>query len=340
MASMIHVKLDNSLGAAYVGNIVSAILYGVTNVQTYQYYKQARRDPLVVKIVVAVLWVLNTLHLAFICHAIYSYAVTNFANPLAILHPTWSIMASVEVTGLSDLTVRAMFCRRVWALSNHNWILTSALLLIALLCYATSTVFAVEGLNIGFLEWPRISWVLYTSFASGVVADLLLTTTLCTLLKRQRNGMIRTDSLLRVLIAYTINTGAITSLCSICCLAIYANTPPDSFEYFAFYSVLPTLLLNALLGTLNARKTLREDILGDGAHLNATAYPLGDTDTTYEQAHTTRQIRSSVLTTSTGPCPQRPYRQVLVETAQNELRMELTRCPKSTNNSPMAVSMV
>ncbi|KAI0921867.1 hypothetical protein AcV7_007997 [Taiwanofungus camphoratus] len=92
---------------------------------------------------------------------------------------------------------------------------------------------------------------------AAAFADVLIATSLCVLLRRCRTGFSRTDSVVRTLIVYSVNTGALTSLCAIASLVTYA-VMPDSYVFLAIYFVLPELLLNSLLATLNARSSLRE----------------------------------------------------------------------------------
>ncbi|TFY69339.1 hypothetical protein EVJ58_g478 [Rhodofomes roseus] len=78
---------------------------------------------------------------------------------------------------------------------------------------------------------------------------------------------------MRLLIAYSIETGALTSACTLACLitvnltasrflcllsagAQYA-TRPHTFAYVSLYLLLTKFSLNALLATLNARRGLR-----------------------------------------------------------------------------------
>ncbi|RPD65458.1 hypothetical protein L226DRAFT_530957 [Lentinus tigrinus ALCF2SS1-7] len=255
---MTGLALDDTLGAAFLGTIATSCLYGITIVQTYIYYKRNESDPAYLKLLVFFLWVLDSLHLALITHSVYFYAVTNFSNLLELTIPTWSILSQIVVTGVSDGTVRGIFCQRVWKLSNRNWMLCLAIAVSSLVVFSGSIAFAVKGFSIAsFANLSEISDILYVSLGSGVVADVLIAVSMCVLLAKRRTGFSRTDSMVRVLIMYSINTGALTSICAMLCLLTYANMP-NNFVFIAFYFVLPKLFLNSLLATLNARRPLRE----------------------------------------------------------------------------------
>ncbi|GJE98226.1 hypothetical protein PsYK624_144510 [Phanerochaete sordida] len=255
--------LDNTLGAAYIGNILAAVFFGFTNVQMYIFFTHFN-DGVVLRSLVSFLWVLDSLHLALICHTIYFYAVTNFANPLAMLDVTKTIMAHVIVTGISDVTVRGIFAYRVWLVSQGKRLLLIAIIVPSLLCFACSIAFPIRGLQIGtYAGFAHISWILYTAFITGVIADTTIALSLCYFLAKRRTGVRRTDSIVRILMIYSVNTGVLTSLCAICVLVTYA-VMPSNFVFIAFYFVLPKLFLNSLLGTLNARERLRGFAKGSG----------------------------------------------------------------------------
>ncbi|KAF7416322.1 hypothetical protein PC9H_002587 [Pleurotus ostreatus] len=84
-----ELRLDNTLGALFLGNIGAAIFYGITSVQTYIYFKNCSRDSLSLRNSIWFLWVLDTVHLAFITHALYLYCVSNFANPAFLQGSIW-----------------------------------------------------------------------------------------------------------------------------------------------------------------------------------------------------------------------------------------------------------
>ncbi|EIW55740.1 uncharacterized protein TRAVEDRAFT_73541 [Trametes versicolor FP-101664 SS1] len=287
--AMAQLSLDDTLGAAFLGNIAAACLYGGTVVQTYIYYGRNGGDRLYLKLLVFFLWLVP---LSRPCRPsaefIYYYAVKDFSNPLALEIPIWSIMAQVVVTGVSDLIVRSIFCDRVWKCTpisfglfagmRNPWESICTVLIAAKfedddIPHWGSLAFAIKGLSLAsFADLFEVSTILYISLGSGVLADVLIAASMCVLLAQRRTGFSRTDSIVRVLTMYSINTGALTSLCALLCLVSYA-TMPTNFVFIAFYFVLPKLFLNSLLATLNARRPLRE------ADPSMVSIPLATTST-------------------------------------------------------------
>ncbi|KAI0929141.1 hypothetical protein AcV5_006483 [Taiwanofungus camphoratus] len=127
--------LGETLGAILLGNIVAAIFYGITNMQTYIYYVRNRGDPLALKSLVFILWLLDSVHLAFITHTVYTYTITDFGDPLAITKPIWSVIAQVLVTCLSDMLIRGFFCHWVWKLSFRSRFIVAPIAASSLLAF-------------------------------------------------------------------------------------------------------------------------------------------------------------------------------------------------------------
>ncbi|KAJ3018782.1 hypothetical protein NUW54_g252 [Trametes sanguinea] len=79
-------------------------------------------------------------------------------------------------------------------------------------------------------EWP--SWMTSAAFAAAVAIDILLAATLVVTLHKSRTGFKRTDSLIDLLIVYTINTGLVTGVFGVLSL-IFALVWPDSLIWSA-----------------------------------------------------------------------------------------------------------
>ncbi|OBZ66978.1 hypothetical protein A0H81_13061 [Grifola frondosa] len=108
-----------------------------------------------------------------------------------------------------------------------------------------------------YFELAKISWILYLSFATALTADFIIAVSLCWLLGRHRTGFQRTDSIIWVLILYSVNTCVLMTIFAFCCLITFIKMP-DNFVYIAFYFAMPKLFLNFLLATLNMRKHVHE----------------------------------------------------------------------------------
>ncbi|KIM76828.1 hypothetical protein PILCRDRAFT_826034 [Piloderma croceum F 1598] len=251
-------QIQLSLGAIYLGNLAAAIFYGVTCVQTFTYYQLFERDRLTLKLAVFFLWILDTLQMAMVSYTVYIYAVSDWNNPVDLGVPLWTFWAQVLITTISDFVIRCIYGTRIWILGNKNVYLTTAIVLSTLFVVAITFTLVIKSLLITSDAYlnpsPRL---LYLSLGSSAVADIIIASTLCVLLFRNRTHIRKTNSLLNTLILYTICTGMLTGLYTIVLIVVYASLPKHAI-FSALFASFSKMYFNALLASLNARHKLRE----------------------------------------------------------------------------------
>jgi len=222
------------------------------------------------------LWFLDSLHIAFITHASYFYMVSNFGNFGALIAPTWSSLVSIYLALFSDTIIRSIFGRRVWLMTGRNKVLVACIATTSLTAFAMGFAFATRAfVLVTFGNFAKISYFMYSTFGSAIAADILIAGSLCKSLSRSRTGFKKTDTVVNLLIMYTINTSLLTTVCYSACFITYAIWP-NKFIYVGIYFSLPKLYLNSLLATLNSREALAEKISGVSnttMDLASTNYP-------------------------------------------------------------------
>ncbi|KAF8964200.1 hypothetical protein BDZ97DRAFT_916976 [Flammula alnicola] len=265
-------SLDTTYGAAFVGLVGSAVLYGVTLLQTFLYYKQYPNDSWLTKAIVFLLWVLDTTHLILCTIAIYSYLVTNFNNPSALGRSTWSMNLQTDCNGLIGLIVECFFARRVWRMSG-NVIITGVIVILACIHFGLGVFFTVKGfILVEVTRFPTLIWVTSTGLGSAAAADIIIAISLCYYLTKSRTGFARTDSLISTLIVYSLTTGLITSVIAFICVVTFA-TMPTNFVWLGFFWLIGKCYVNSLLAALNSRDSLREQVAPrEGTFLQLTPF--------------------------------------------------------------------
>ncbi|ESK91090.1 hypothetical protein Moror_9590 [Moniliophthora roreri MCA 2997] len=249
---------DNTLGALLVGGLVAMALWGITCVQTFNYFDQSsRRDKPQFKLLASISRFLDTFDTVLNCHILYFYLVSNYINPLAIMVPIWSVIIHVAVTSVSNFIIRSLFARRAYRLGKNIpstiWIVAVSLTDLVVGLLITIKAFGIST----YLELDTLSSLMYLNFAAGTTSDLSVALVLCYLLWKSKTGFTRTDSLIKMLMAYTINTGLIVAIDAALGMICYA-VMPNNFIFLGFYLLLSKLYLNSYLASLNARDSLRE----------------------------------------------------------------------------------
>ncbi|KAF9565669.1 hypothetical protein CPC08DRAFT_152541 [Agrocybe pediades] len=265
-------SLDNTYGAAFLGLIGSAVLYGVTVLQTYLYYRQYPNDSRWTKFLVFFLWLLDTAHLILCTIAIYTYLVTNFANPSALGRSIWSMNLQTDCNGLIGLIVECFFARRVWRLSR-NVVLTAIIVVLSCIHFGLGVLFTVEGfVLVEVSKFPKLIWVTSTGLGSAAASDVIIAISLCYYLTKSRTGFARTDSLITTLIIYSLTTGLITSIIAFICVVTFAIMPTN-YIWLGFFWLIGKCYVNSLLAALNSREALREQVAPkEGTFLQLTPF--------------------------------------------------------------------
>ncbi|KAI0833766.1 hypothetical protein BC628DRAFT_1414506 [Trametes gibbosa] len=207
-------SLNNTFGAILLGTCIGLILYGLTGHQTYRYFRLYPNDALVLKVLVAILMSLRLLPvvtgtLMFVCHSFYVrrvYLVGGLYRPLVVLV---ILLMFGELGFVTALTTQA----------------------------SIQPVFAT---------WGHLTRLVSGGFGCALGADLVLASALIYILQRSRTGFKSTDSMIDILIVYTINTGLLTGFFSVLSL-IFAIVEPNNFIYIALNMVLTRSYANSVL---------------------------------------------------------------------------------------------
>ncbi|KAI6135357.1 hypothetical protein EV401DRAFT_1899791, partial [Pisolithus croceorrhizus] len=88
--------VSGGFGPTLIGGLISAMLYGITTLQTYAYYMHCPEDPSITKLIVATIWTLDTLHVSFTCHVLYYYLITNYGNLASLDYIVWFICLHIR----------------------------------------------------------------------------------------------------------------------------------------------------------------------------------------------------------------------------------------------------
>ncbi|KAA1470135.1 hypothetical protein DENSPDRAFT_835858 [Dentipellis sp. KUC8613] len=259
-------ELDSTLGAALLGVFISAALYGVLSLQSWSYFRYYNRDPLSTRILVGLVWLCETTHQVLISHAVYSYTVTNYANPTFLEQLIWSATVEIIFHGLAAILVQGFFTLRIYHLSNQKIMLAAPAGAFAIGQLVVTIIYAVKAIRTDtFSELDGLRhWTLALSIVT-LAANVAIATTLCILLHRSRTTFRKSDSLINKLIIYTINTGFVTSLDALIALVTVASMP-NNFVYMVFFFSMGRLYSNSLVATLNTRKKLRAEASTSGGH--------------------------------------------------------------------------
>ncbi|KAF7289012.1 hypothetical protein HMN09_01348900 [Mycena chlorophos] len=254
-----YISLNGTLGAYLVGVLCSVMLFGVVTNQYYLYMGRFPADGQGLKILVASVWFCELAHVICITHSLYGLVLTDFGQPQLITSIPVSITISAVFNAIVAMCVQGYFAFRIYRLSKSlfipfvSWILS-------LLFLASSSAICVIGMeNIPLAAFEKQwGWLLDTTWFIAAINDMLIAVTLVVLFHQwhQRDTENWNVALIDKLIAWTIETGIITSAAGVLNLLCFAFMK-SNFVWIAWYVITARLYSNSFLANLNSRETLR-----------------------------------------------------------------------------------
>ncbi|RDX44033.1 hypothetical protein OH76DRAFT_1487458 [Lentinus brumalis] len=258
--------LDNTYGALLIGTAVGLVIYGMTVLQTYEYFRLYPNDRPVIVWMVIVILALETFHTIQTVEACYWHLVSDYWSPVSLLQGHWSTRLMVPTTGLMVLVCQSFYARRVWYVGPQCRYIVGVVACIMFVILGFVIATTVESFRLSLHDFQHFSWLASVIVGLAAAGDAILTVTLITLLLRRRTGFIQTDSTIDIIIVYTVNTGLLSLVFAICTF-IFAIVLPGNLIYIGFSIVNVKLYANCVLAVLNSRRALSTRILEGGLEI-------------------------------------------------------------------------
>jgi len=243
------------------------------------------------KIMVIVVWILDTVHTFLVCASLWIYLIPNYGNVEGHLRGDVPITValSIGVTSCVTLITHLYFLRRLLHLSKNNWYIfgpTLFLMIGRVACGFTTTAELIRLRN--FPAYTRHYSPLFTlGLAISSVIDLIITFGMCFYLQESRRGFGTMDEVIDSIIIYTINNGTLTCISTIASM-IFWLFRGKALIFMALHFAIAKMYANSLLATLNMRKKFRGHVAPPKE--NANAMPVLFPDSFNRNSRSNRQI--------------------------------------------------
>ncbi|KAH9960387.1 hypothetical protein BC827DRAFT_1268111 [Russula dissimulans] len=279
MPAVIDVRA--TLGALLVGCFVAVALSGLVAFQACIYLRLYPSDKRANKIMVVVVWLLDTIHTGLVCASLWIYLIDNYGNVEGHVRGDVPITVafSIGVTSCVTLITHLYFLRRLLrresscalakpdsitgvAVSKNNWFIfgpTLFLMFGRVACGFTTTAELIRLKN-----FPA-----YTHhYTISSVVDMVITFGMCFYLQESRRGFGTMDEVIDSIIVYTINNGTLTCISTIVSM-IFWLCRGKTLIFMALHFAIAKMYANSLLATLNMRKKFRGHVAPPKENANA-----------------------------------------------------------------------
>ncbi|KAK0457004.1 uncharacterized protein EV420DRAFT_1691037 [Desarmillaria tabescens] len=241
-------------------------LFGILNLQSIWYFKQYPNDWWICRLVVAVIWVLDTLDVVVSTHALYFLLVeTRIVGKFLALNQLdviWSCKLHILLGTLVKIVVQAIYAVRLWKVRQlfHLSQVVPWFLAFIMACNVgtgTYLVYGVYGVS-NFSDISTIKSEIIAVFSTITGVTFIISIAMCYYLNRSRASSTfpSTIAMLVALMRLILISGLVTSMCSTATLITFLMWP-NALVFVAIDLMQPRLFINSLLAMLNARKELR-----------------------------------------------------------------------------------
>ncbi|KAJ7235739.1 hypothetical protein B0H12DRAFT_1238686 [Mycena haematopus] len=223
--------LRDTFGAVYIGVIFAALFQGILTVQAYIYYESFPHDPWVLKLVVAVVWILDLVHLGAISSVPWLNLVVGWGNPDIFVTVASGLSLHIILVAAPTLICQIFFLYRLWRFSKGNR------RLVGILGLGSIAVFVLDFyLTTQTLSSPQPSAYqhdtaeIVSMFSIGAATDLSIALALVWYLQKGATGFDSTNFVVTRIIQYTVATGLASSVLAFACVIAYV-LKPQSFIF-------------------------------------------------------------------------------------------------------------
>ncbi|KAH9943604.1 hypothetical protein B0H21DRAFT_709948 [Amylocystis lapponica] len=199
--------IDLTAGAIEIGAIISVFLYGITTVQAYIFFRSSAEDSTKLKLLVLVVWLLESFLTILTCIYLYTITITSYGDAKAFNVMSWSMNLIPFVGGLVSAITQAFFSWRIYVISGHYPV--------SIILWAGSTLRVAITLTVSILGFKaktisdfeaRWGWTILLSFSVAMAVDLLNASALCYFLWRRPEVSPGTHHLIDKVMAWAIES--------------------------------------------------------------------------------------------------------------------------------------
>lgn len=280
----------SNVGGLLVGVNIQAIVFGLASLVTIAYFRLHRKsDGKWIRLLIMVVWSLCGFCTAIDLYSMYYFLVITLTMPAEQIWAPWSLSLLIAIVAIVSTIVRLLLLHRLAKFHQRKGELSAGLVSVIVLVALLSFVGIAGGIGITVrLLLPndsavgRLKAIFDALLVCAIAADVSFVFVQSYSLHRSRSGLRRTDSVINLLILYTISTGLIPTAFALATL-VSMFVEPQSLLYAPLYMQVGNLYLITLVASLNHRKSVLKR-MSRPLELNYSAFgrllsdPRGDTE--------------------------------------------------------------
>ncbi|KAF8318016.1 hypothetical protein DL93DRAFT_491127 [Clavulina sp. PMI_390] len=240
-----------------VGTIINSFWTGVVQIQTYLFFQRFPKDPFVMKLLVASMWLLQTFSIIGCVDLAYFELIRTLNDPSLLSVVPWNIRYLATHRMIITTLTQVIFTTRLWAYGRdlRMIMLLAVSIAVTLGLGIVNSIYTWRITDAKFSYWTQTAWN-----TSIVVTDVLISTYLSYLMQRRKNGFRSTNSIMNMITLYGILNGAISSaVAALACIGCHLDQNQLGMLNLSLNVAMwsPPLMICVTLANLHLRSTLR-----------------------------------------------------------------------------------
>ncbi|KAJ7071722.1 hypothetical protein B0H15DRAFT_88247 [Mycena belliarum] len=234
----------------FISLVIESILYGVGVFQASLYFRWYPKDKRHIKVFVCLVVFSETIQIVFFVRSSHFRFVERFGIPQNDL--VWSDSLQLLANYISQFIVQIYFASRIFRLNRERSKLlrTSSLGIYIIIFLAVIQICAGIAQTIwtyqirSYLKLDKTKAVTTLQTVASLACDIGITVYLCVFLKRHKNGLPRTESMMNSLMINAVHRGMLTVLTSAFTTALFLAYP-NTFWFFLPLAPSSKLYMNS-----------------------------------------------------------------------------------------------
>ncbi|KAJ7891852.1 hypothetical protein B0H14DRAFT_1042708 [Mycena olivaceomarginata] len=247
-------NVDIVLGALLVGTWANSVLYTVEVIQAAYYYRHFKHDNWMLKLLVSSAIAIDAVSMIANYASVYLYTITHWGDLAYLQNQYWFDPLFLFATGAVAALAKSSLAARYWLLTRNKFITLTLFFLItvatggAFACGVTIAIFP-EYTNRRKVIIPGTTWLI-----TEAVTDISIASALLWEFRKAKSSFKETRSLLKRLVAQTIQSGTAGASMALAVLVAFLANKESNVPTGIAYG-LGRVYCITMLANLNSRKT-------------------------------------------------------------------------------------
>ncbi|KAJ6530241.1 hypothetical protein B0H19DRAFT_1192555 [Mycena capillaripes] len=242
----------------FVGVMLSTILWGITIVQTWNYY-DSNDDGWMLRAFVGILFILDTVTTVLTTEMGHIYLIQNFGSLATLATLPFSGVLEVAFNVIIVFLVHLFFASRVYLLTGRQYVVPAIIVLFAVAALVAG-MFIVVDINgtptVAALAKPSMKLEVILTNSFEAVADVVATVAMSWQFYRSRGHIQATNSLLDKLLGFAVGRGGLVTVTQLLTLALYVQNP-TTLNWMPVHFSIGKISHITTITILNSRQALR-----------------------------------------------------------------------------------